>query len=101
MFHGARNGFWTYVKNMPGRLLVLTFPVWVLGTLAILLRGLATGRFGATIKGLAAAFADLGPALASRRDLKRRRKASVAEIAKALSWNPLSFLARKSDVRPF
>lgn len=101
VFHGARNGFWTYVKNMPGRLLLLTFPVWVLGTVAILLRGLVTGRFGATAKGLAAAFGDLGPALAARRELKRRRKASVAEIAKALSWNPFRFLARKPDVRPF
>jgi GT2 family glycosyltransferase len=101
VFHGARNGFWTYIKNMPGRLLIVTFPVWVLGTFAILLRGLVTGRFRATIRGLAAAFANLGPALQARRDLKRRRKASLGEIASALSWNPFRFLARKTDVRPF
>jgi hypothetical protein len=86
---------------MPGRLLIVTFPVWVLGTFAILLRGLVTGRFRATIRGLAAAFANLGPALQARRDLKRRRKASLGEIASALSWNPFRFLARKTDVRPF
>lgn len=101
VFHGARNGLWTYVKNMPLRLLMFTAPVWLLGTLAILCRGLLTGRFGATFKGLRAAFSDLGPALADRRRLKGMRRASVGNIAGALSWNPLRFLARRPDVRPF
>jgi hypothetical protein len=101
VFHGARNGFWTYVKNMPGWLLLITFPVWFVGTIAILLRGVVTGRFGATIRGHAAAFGDLGPALKARRELRKRRKASTGEIASALSWNPFRFLARKTDVRPF
>jgi N-acetylglucosaminyl-diphospho-decaprenol L-rhamnosyltransferase len=101
VFHGARNGFWTYIKNMPGRLLWITAPVWFTGTLAILARGLVTGRFNATLRGLTAAFSDLGPALAARKALKARRKVRVADIAAALSWNPFRFLARKPDVRPF
>lgn len=101
VFHGSRNGLWTYVKNMPLRLLVITSPVWFFGTLAILGRGLMTGRFGATLRGLKAAFGDLGPALADRRRLKKLRKVSVADIAKSLSWNPFRFLARKPDVRRF
>ncbi|HEV7690966.1 MAG TPA: glycosyltransferase family 2 protein [Hyphomonadaceae bacterium] len=101
VFHGARNGLWTYVKNMPGRLLWITAPVWFLGTLAILARGLMTGRFNATLRGLTAAVADLGPALAARRDLKARRRASAADIAASLSWNPFRFLARKPDIHPF
>jgi N-acetylglucosaminyl-diphospho-decaprenol L-rhamnosyltransferase len=101
VFHGARNGFWTYIKNMPGWLLLATFPVWVMGTIAILLRGLVTGRFGATVRGLAAGFGDLGPALRARRELKKRRMAGLGDIASALSWNPLRFLMRRTDVRPF
>ena len=101
VFHGARNGVWTYVKNMPGILLAVTFPVWIAGTIAILGRGLITGRFSATIRGLGAAFGDLGPALRARGELRKQRKASVSEIAAALSWNPFRFLARKPDVRPF
>eukprot|EP01137_Pigoraptor_chileana_P021378 Opistho-2@84990 len=101
VFHGARNGLWTYVKNMPLRLLILTAPIWFFGTLAILGRGMMTGRFGATWRGLQAAFLDIGPALTDRRRLKRMRKASVADIAMSLSWNPLRFLARKPDVRRF
>ena len=101
VFHGARNGLWTYIKNMPGLFLVITFPFWVAGTVLILLRGIVTGRFTATAKGLAAAFRDLRPALAARRDLQRRRRASLRCIAIALSWNPIRFLMRKPHVRPF
>jgi GT2 family glycosyltransferase len=101
VFHGARNGLWTYIKNMPGLFLVITFPFWVAGTILILLRGMVTGRFTATAKGLAAAFRDLRPALDARRDLQRRRRTSLRSIAIALSWNPIRFLMRKPHVRPF
>lgn len=101
VFHGARNGVWTYVKNMPLGLLIVTLPIWLLGTSAILVRGLFTGRFRATAKGLGAAIADLGPSLKARSALKRLRKASIADVAVALSWNPLRFLTRRPDVRPF
>lgn len=101
VFHGARNGFWTYVKNMPSRLLLLTFPIWVAGTVAILLRGLVTRRFSATARGLIAAFGDMRPALDARRDLKGRRQVAIRDIVAALSWNPFLFLARKADVKTF
>lgn len=101
VFHGSRNGLWTYLKNMPSRLLVLTAPVWIAGTIAILGRGLITGRFNATIRGLAAAFADMGPALEARRNLKTQRRVRIADLARALSWNPFRFLARKPDVKAF
>jgi N-acetylglucosaminyl-diphospho-decaprenol L-rhamnosyltransferase len=101
VFHGARNGLWTYVKNMPGPLLLLTFLPWMAGTLAILVRGLVTGRFGATVRGLRAAIVDLGPALKARGALRRRQRASLRSVARALSWNPLRFLARRPHVRPF
>jgi N-acetylglucosaminyl-diphospho-decaprenol L-rhamnosyltransferase len=101
VFHGARNGLWTYVKNMPGLLLGVTFPFWVAGTMLILLRGVITGRFTATARGLVAAVRDLGPALYARRDLQRRRRISLRCIIVALSWNPFRFLQRKPYVRPF
>ncbi len=101
VFYGARNGVWTYVKNMPCALLVFTFPVWVVATLAILIRGLFTGRFDATARGLGAAFRGIGYALSQRGHVRRSRTASIVAIARALSWNPLTFLARKPDVRHF
>lgn len=101
VFHGMRNGVWTYFKNMPGLLLVLTLPVWVLGSLALLMRGGLRGGLVATARGYRAAFKELGPMLAARRALRSSRRATVGDIAKALTWNPLRYLGRQIDVRPF
>ncbi len=101
VFHGARNGLWTYLKNMPSGLLALTSPVWIVGTMAILARGLMTRRFGATWRGLKSAVAGIAPVLAARRKIQQQRTVTMREIAGAMSWNPFRFLARKTDVRPF
>lgn len=45
IFHGVRNGVWTYAKNMPGGWLALTLPVWFLGAILFLIRGLFRGAF--------------------------------------------------------
>src|SRR5690606_21744548 len=99
-FHGMRNGVWTYFKNMPSGLLVLTLPVWVLGSLALLARGLLRGVFMPTLSGYAAALGGLGPILATRRDLRSRRRIKPGDLIAALTWNPLRYLGRKIDVRP-
>jgi GT2 family glycosyltransferase len=101
VFHGFRNGVWTWVKNMPGGLLLLTAPVWAIGMIALLVRGAVRGVFGATLDGFVAGLRDLGPALAARRDLARRRKVALGDIASALTWNPLAYLGRRIVVRPF
>lgn len=101
VFHGMRNGVWTYVRNMPGWLLLLTFPVWGLGSLALILRGLVRGVFIPTIRGYGAAIKGLGPMLSTRKQLRKGRRAKVGDIVAALTWNPLRYLARGIDVRPF
>lgn len=99
VFHGMRNGVWTYVRNMPGRLLVLTLPLWLVGSFALVLRGAVRGVFLPTVKGYAAALGGLGSALAARKNTRRR--ASIASIMAALTWNPFRYLGRGIDVRPF
>lgn len=101
VFHGARNGLWTYLKNMPTPLLALTSPVWFAGTIAILIRGLFTDRFMATLRGLYVGLKHVGPALRARAALARRRTASLSDIAAAVTWDPFRFLARRPSVRPF
>jgi N-acetylglucosaminyl-diphospho-decaprenol L-rhamnosyltransferase len=101
VFHGVRNGVWTYVKNMPGGLLLLTSPVWLAGSLMLLARGALKGVFMPTLKGFAAALADLGPALKSRSENRKRRRIGVGAIAAALVWNPFAYLGRSIQVRPF
>lgn len=101
VFHGMRNGVWTYFRNMPGGLLLLTLPVWLLGSLALILRGAVRGVFMPTIRGYAAALKGLGPMLVVRRQLRKRRRAKISDIVAALTWNPLRYLGRGIDVRPF
>ena len=101
VFHGVRNGVWTYVKNMPGGLLALTAPVWAIGAIALLARGVVRGQSRGTWNGLLAAFSDLRPALAARRDIRARRTIAAAQLSAALTWNPFAYLGRQIMVRPF
>jgi GT2 family glycosyltransferase len=101
VFHGVRNGVWTYVKNMPGSWLVLTLPIWFLGAILLLIRGLARGVFRPTWDGFMAGLGGLGPMLKTRRDLRKRRQAEPADIAAAFTWNPFAYLGRQIDIRPF
>ena len=101
VFHGVRNGVWTWVKNMPGGWLVLTSPVWLLGAIALVVRGLFRGAFFSTWDGLIAAFTGLGPALKARAGLKKRRTVRPWRLAASFTWNPFAYLGRSIDVRPF
>lgn len=98
--HGARNRIWGYVKSTPPLLFWLTLPGHVLFTLVILLRGLMTGRFAATVSGILEGLSGLVPMLAKRRDLQARRTVGSFELARAMSWNPFRLLLRRGDVRP-
>jgi GT2 family glycosyltransferase len=101
VFHGSRNAVWTYVKNMPAGLLVLTLPVFLAMTVALIVRASLAGRGPATVRGLAASISGLGAAWRSRRFVLQRRRALLADIVGALAWNPLAFLQRRPVVRPF
>lgn len=101
VFHGVRNGVWTYFKNMPGGWLVVTLPVWFGGAVLLLVRGAFRGVFRATWDGFMAAFAGLGPMLKTRGDLRARQRVSPSTIAAAFTWNPFAYLGRQIDVRPF
>ena len=99
LFHGARNRLWVYLKNTPFWLLVVTMPGHIALTLMILLRGLVTKRAKDTWRGIWAALQGAGPILRDRKALKARRKVSTASLIGAMTWNPLTMLQRKSDVR--
>ena len=99
LFHGARNRLWVYLKNTPLWLLVVTLPGHVALTIAILLRGLVTKRAKDTWRGIWAGLKGAGPILQERKALKARRSVSSAALISAMSWNPLTMLQRKTDVR--
>ncbi|MEZ5939314.1 MAG: glycosyltransferase family 2 protein [Hyphomonadaceae bacterium] len=101
VFHGVRNGVWTWVKNMPGGLLPLTVPLWMAGAGALLVRSLVVGQFRSTLSGLFAAFGQLGAVLADRRRVQKKRTVPPGQIATSLVWNPFAYIGRSIQVRPF
>lgn len=98
--YGTRNRLWVYLKCMPMPLLIATLPGHIALTLAILLRGLMTGRFGDAMKGLVEAARGLGPVWENRRVVQAHRTASLGSLTRAMVWNPLKMLGRRMAVRP-
>lgn len=95
---GTRNRLWIYLKNTPTPLLLAGLPLHVALTLAILARGLFTGRFGATWQGLKEAFAGLGTTLDARRSTQATRQASTADLLRTMALNPMTMLGRRAHI---
>lgn len=97
-FHGARNRVWMHVKSTPAHLFWPLLPFTIAVTLANLLVNTLKGRT-AGWRGVFAALGDLGPAWAARQALRKARKASAGDIARALTWNPLRLIDRRPVIR--
>ena len=100
VYHGTRNRLWTFIKNMPDALFWPLLPIHLLASLILLQVCLARGTFRPALQGLLDGFRGLGPIWAARREIQRKRCASTSEIARALTWSPITLLRRASDIRP-
>lgn len=90
-FHGLRNAIWCFVKNMPAPLFWLLLPAHGALLTAALLRGLVSGRFPSSFAAITAALRGIVPVWRQRRVIQSGRNASVLQVAKAMTWNPLSW----------
>jgi len=100
IFHGTRNRVWTFVKNMPLPVLLLTLPGHIALTLYLLLRSSFTPRFKPMLRGL---MAGLMGAYAMRESglwREPERKAPLMQLLGRMSWNPAALSGRKVQVRP-
>ena len=104
LYHGARNRVWTMVKNMPAPLLMLAVPAHVGGLVYMLVKALArTGGLSeirATLHGLAAAVARLGPFWSERKSHPSSPRIDWRSIAAAMTWSPVRYIRRTADLRP-
>jgi N-acetylglucosaminyl-diphospho-decaprenol L-rhamnosyltransferase len=96
---GTRNRLWVYLKNMPMALLIPTLPFHVALTLAILARGLFTGRFSDAFSGLVEGVLRAPYGTSGRRQLQAERKISIATLAAAMDWNLMLLLSRKTSIK--
>ena len=99
VFHGTRNRFWVLFKNTPWPLLPLVLPLHLLTLIAIYLRRENRPHIRLILTAVGAAFAGAGPMLLARSALQRRRKASVWQIASAMTWNPRDLAGRRAVIR--
>jgi GT2 family glycosyltransferase len=100
VFHGTRNRFWVLFKNTPAVLLPLVVPLHLMALVAIYLRRENRPHAALIWKAVRAAFAGAPKMFRTRGIVQRGRRASVAEIARAMSWNPRDLTHRRPVIRP-
>ena len=100
IYHGTRNRIWTYFKNMPLIMLLLTLPVHIALSLYLLARSAFTRRFFPTLRGMRDGLAGLPRVLMSRDWKAPRRKVSLTALSRTMAWNPLMLRQRAPHVRP-
>jgi hypothetical protein len=99
-YHGTRNRIWTYAKNMPTPLLVLTAPVHLVLSVYLIFRSAMIGCFKPTLRGTWHGVRDLPAILSDPRWRVRKRKRSMMDLLRTMTWNPLRMNQRLPHVRP-
>ncbi len=99
VYHGHRNRIWAYALNMPMPLLIATLPFHLLVNLYLVVRFSISGGVKSYLRAVKDAVKGLPEIWALRHGRQRGRKASVAEIARALTWSPMKVMRREADIR--
>ena len=100
VFHGTRNRFWVLFKNTPALLLPLVVPLHLMALTAIYLRRENRPHARLIWTAVKAAFAGAPKMFRSRAVVQRGRRASMLQIARALTWNPRDLSGRRAVIRP-
>lgn len=100
IYHGTRNRMWTYFKNMPLPLLVLTFPIHVVLSIYLLIRSPFAQHFKPTAKGMVDGILGLPEILGSSKWHTSTRRISLWYLARRMAWNPFRMSHRRTHVRP-
>ena len=99
VYHGTRNRMWTYFKNMPLGLLLLTLPVHVSISIYLLLKSIFVGRFKSTFRGMKDGLLGLPKIWASRHNYQKPSEPVM--ISKAMSWSLFALHQRRPCVKEF
>lgn len=99
VYYGTRNRIWTYVKNMPIGMLLLTAPGHIALNIAALLQAALSGRFLPTARGIYSGVKGI-PAIWSTRQKSPKASARFA-LYRAMSWNVIDMLRRNPCVKEF
>jgi len=84
MYHGVRNGIWTYVKNMPGILAVLCLPALLLGFGSMAVKLALRGQGAVAWRGIRDAIKGLPHVVQKRAQVQAARRVSAWTVWRAL-----------------
>lgn len=94
-YHGHRNRVWTYLRDTPGALLVLSFPLHLALNLYLTARLALAGQLRPYLRAMRDAMRGARPFLAERRAL-HADAVSTRRIARALTWSPIALFRRRA-----
>lgn len=98
MYHCTRNMVWAYWRCMPLPLLILTLPLHI-GMLGfIYLWAVKKGRSTPVGRGIWHGILGLNACVKERREIQSKRSASIAQLARAMVWNPLQIIRWRKRV---
>ncbi len=96
-YHGIRNRFWVFLKDMPAGLFWPLLPAHLLMTAIMAVRSAMKGEFRIFARAMRSALAGMPRTIGKRRAIQRARRGSFAGM---LSWSPLCGLGRPTVLRP-
>jgi GT2 family glycosyltransferase len=100
VFHGARNRFWVLFKNTPALLLPLVVPLHLAALVLIYLRRENRPHIRLILRAVKAAFAGAPRMFRTRVRVQQLRRASLGQIAGAMTWNPRDLSGRRPVIKP-
>ncbi len=98
-YHGTRNRIWTYFKNMPLAVLILTLPAHIIFTLYIFLNGLKRSNSRSMLRGLRDGVGGIPGILKPSPWKSEKRRRSLTDLLRAMAWNPFWAHSHKVHVR--
>lgn len=96
-YHGHRNRIWTYLRDTPLPLLIVSLPVHLALNTYLIVRMAQVGQLSAYLRAMKDAVRGAKPFLTERKAL-HRGAASTGTIARALTWSPLALFRRHAKI---
>ena len=100
VFHGTRNRFWVLFKNTPWPLLPLVVPLHLMALVLIYLKRDNRPHIRLILRAVRAAFAQSPKIFRTRAVVQKLRRASLGQVAAAMTWNPRDLSGRRPVIRP-
>lgn len=96
IYHGHRNLTWTFIKNMPGPLIMLFLPIHLAMIFCLGIFFAASGRFNTYAQAKIDAFKQMSPQLVQRKKIQCERRCSCLDLLRVMTWKPRRFFTKTS-----